>query len=79
MLFDRFDDMRSKGVALKLQSKTVTPNSAGFTVTPDASYNGLSSVVVNGDGDLVPSNIKKDVNIFGTVGTYDASSMIPRK
>ena len=79
MLFDRFDDMRSKGVALKLQTKTVTPDASGFTVTPDANYNGLSSVVVNGDADLVPSNIKNGVNIFGVTGTFDASSMIPRK
>lgn len=77
MLFDRFDDMRSKGQALKLQTKTVTPDASGFTVTPDVNYNGLSSVVVNGDNDLTPANIKNGVNIFGVTGTYDASSMLP--
>ena len=52
------------------QSKTVTPTAAGFTVTPD-SGKVLSSVVVNGDADLVAGNVKKDVNIFGVVGTYE--------
>lgn len=54
------------------QSKTVTPTAAGFTVSPD-SGNVLTSVVVNGDGDLVAGNIKKDVNIFGVTGTYEGS------
>ena len=34
-------------------------------------YDGLSQVTVNGDADLVASNIKKDVDIFGVTGTYD--------
>ena len=54
------------------QSKTVTPTAAGLTVTPD-SGKVLSSVVVNGDADLVPGNIKKDVDIFGVTGTYEGS------
>jgi hypothetical protein len=34
---------------------------------------GLSQVTVNGDSDLVASNIKKDVEIFGVTGTYEGS------
>lgn len=50
------------------QSKTVTPTASGFTVTPDEGKL-LSSVVVNGDADLVAENIKSGVNIFGVNGS----------
>lgn len=55
---------------LNLQSKTVTPTSSGITVTSDTGYDGLSSVSVEGDSDLVANNIKHGVNIFGTSGTF---------
>lgn len=57
------------------QSKTVTPTAAGLTVTPD-SGKALSSVVVNGDADLVAGNVKSGVNIFGVTGTY-AGEILP--
>ncbi len=56
--------------AFSTQSKTVTPTAAGFTVLPDSGKNGLSSVVINGDSDLVAGNIKSGVTIFGVEGTY---------
>lgn len=34
-------------------------------------HDGLSQVTVNGDADLVPENIKKDVTIFGVTGAYE--------
>lgn len=52
------------------QTKTVTPTASGFTVNPDTGYL-LSSVVLNGDSDLIPSNVKEGVNIFGVVGTLN--------
>lgn len=60
-----------------MQSKTVTPDAAGQTVEPDSGYDGLSSVVINGDTDLVAGNIKKDVNIFGITGSYEGGGIIP--
>lgn len=54
----------------ELQSKTVTPNAGGQTVNPDADFEGLSSVYVEGDTDLIPTNIREGVNIFGVDGSY---------
>lgn len=56
-----------------LQTKTITPSTSQQTVSPDSGYDGLSSVIIEGDSDLVSSNIKSGVNIFGVTGSYEGS------
>ena len=62
-------------VELKGQTKTVTPSTSEQTISPDAQYNGLTSVTVNAvtsaiDSNIVADNIKKAVSILGVTGTY---------
>ena len=57
-----------------LQEKSLRPGASGSTVRPDDGYDGLSVVYVTGDADLVASNIKSGVEIFGVTGTYTGES-----
>lgn len=54
----------------KMQSKSVVPASYSQRIHPDGNFDALSSVYVSGDGDLVPSNIREGVEIFGVKGVY---------
>ena len=63
------------GQSANYQSKTVTPAATEQIVAPDQGYDALSQVTVNGDADLVAGNIKKDVEIFGVVGTYESGTV----
>lgn len=58
---------------VSLQDKTVTPTATAQTIQADDTYDGLGTVTVSGDTDLVADNIKKDVEIFGVTGTYEGS------
>ena len=57
-----------------LQDKTTTPTAEDQTISADTGYDGLNTVTVAGDADLIPANIKRNVEIFGVKGTYSGSS-----
>ena len=50
---------------------TYTPGTANQTIAAGQYLVGAQTI--SGDADLVASNIKKDVNIFGVTGTYEGS------
>jgi hypothetical protein len=57
-----------------LQAKTnITPTTSSQTITADSGYDGLSSIQINGDTNLVAGNIKNGVSIFNVTGTYEGS------
>ena len=45
--------------------------SSGDYIVDKGSYDYIDSATIIKDIDLIPENIKKDVNIFGVVGTYE--------
>ena len=57
----------------QLQTKSITPSANTQYVTPSIGYDGLSQVTVNGDNNLVSSNIKSRTSIFGINGNYNAN------
>ena len=52
-----------------MQSRTVTPSSSTQYITAQAGYDALSQVTVWGDSNLISSNIKNGVSIFGVNGS----------
>lgn len=63
----------------ELQDKTVTPTGKTFTVNYDSGFDGLRSVTIAGDSDLVPENIAEGVTIYGVTGTFEGGgNAIPK-
>lgn len=48
--------------------KIITPKTTSQTINPDSGDMGLTSVVVEGDANLIAENIKENVSIFGVIG-----------
>lgn len=53
-------------------AQTITPGTSNKTIASGRYLTGTQTIA--GDADLVASNIKKGVNIFGVAGSYDAAS-----
>lgn len=63
----------TSGLQLSTQAaKTITPTTYSQTAVASGKYT-TGAVTVAGDSDLIASNIKSGVNIFGVSGTYLAS------
>lgn len=60
-----------------LAETTITPTKNSQTITPDSDHSGFSKVVVNGDSNLIASNIRKGVTIFGVTGTNEGDENSP--
>lgn len=65
------------GDTVNLQTKSVTPTASTQVLAPDSGYNGFASVVVNGDQNLISSNIINGASIFGINGTGAAWETAP--
>lgn len=63
-----YDGMSSITVTPNLYTRSVTPSTSTQTITSPSGYCGLRSVSVSGDSNLISSNIKSRVTIFGVTG-----------
>lgn len=69
-----YDGMSSITVTPNLQTRSVTPSTSTQSITPSSGYCGLRSVSVSGDSNLISSNIKSGISIFGIYGSYEGES-----
>lgn len=67
--------VKSSGSSPTLQSRTVNPSSSTQYITPQSRYDALSQVTVWGDSNLISSNIKNGVSIFGVIGNYGKNDL----
>lgn len=64
-------EVYASGSTGSLQAKTITPTKENQTIKADVAegYEGLSSLTLVGAPDLIPSNVRDGVSIFGVTGT----------
>lgn len=56
---------------------SVTPSAKEQVITPDSDHSGFNKITISGDENLVPSNIRKGVTIFGVTGTNESGEDAP--
>lgn len=66
------DGERIVGTVPTLRATTYTPTTSSQTISSGRILTGVQTI--NGDTDLIPSNIRNGVTIFGVTGTYEAQS-----
>ena len=59
--------------AIKKEKGDASLTFSNFIISEEHPPIGYSQITVNGDADLLPENIKKDIDIFGVVGTYEGT------
>jgi hypothetical protein len=59
--------------AIKKEKGDASLTFSDFVISEEYPPIGYSQITVNGDADLLPENIKKDIDIFGVVGTYEGT------
>lgn len=64
------------GGSANLTTATLTPKASTYTYSPSSSYDGYSSVTVQGDSNLISSNIVSRKSIFGVNGSYSPIPLI---
>ena len=60
-----------------LNEITVSSEVSDQTVVPDPEHGGFSKIIVKGDPNLIPGNIRKGVTILGVTGTCENSDSSP--
>lgn len=67
-------EVKGAGGSANLTTRTITPSTSSQTIYASSSgYDGFSSITVNGDSNLIASNIKKGTTIFNVSGTLNAA------
>lgn len=71
--FSNENDTGLTGAIPSKSAQTYTPGTSNQTIAANQFLSGIQTIL--GDPDLIASNIKKGVNIFGVLGTVDIASM----
>ena len=64
--------IKARELSLRTIPSAIRPSTSNTTIG-HSGYDGLDDVVVEGDSNLIPDNIKDGVTIFGVTGDYEGS------